>query len=144
MLNSMFLTIYLWRHNLTKQTAVLTFITQTVVKPNYMKISLLINPTHHWRFSINQALRLVQAMQQKNHHPLSVFFYGSAVKIATDTELQQQWHNITQAQNTQLFICRTMFENLNIKNTPMSYFQITGLAQLTASMEQSDKTVEIA
>ena len=109
-----------------------------------MKFNILINPSHDWRVSLYHALQLAQTITKQKHQLLAVFFYGNAVKISTDINLQNAWQKLLQSQNVKLMLCRTMTERFEKDALLTAGFQVAGMGQLTEAMEHADRTLEIS
>lgn len=105
-----------------------------------MRISFLINPTDDWQQAVEHSRQLVLSAMRK-HHITAVFFFGSAAHILQHRHQQHQWKTV---KNVQLWICRTMVDQLQLnESTCTKHFSIVGLAPWVNSMEQSDRIVEI-
>jgi sulfur relay (sulfurtransferase) complex TusBCD TusD component (DsrE family) len=108
-----------------------------------MNICLLINPTHHWQESLDQAVQLACASVELGATLHSVFFYGSAVLLAEDPAQQETWLELTKGTTARLLLCRTMLEHYDLPAPDHPQLEVVGMASLASAMEQADRTMEI-
>jgi len=108
-----------------------------------MKFTLLVNPNTNWQQAIAHALKLCRAIAMQGHQLNTVFFFGHAVQIIENKTLQLQWLELTKTNHTNLLVCRTMIEKLQLQPQLITEFQIVGLGSLTDSILQSNQVLEI-
>jgi len=108
-----------------------------------MNICLLINPTHNWQESLDQAAQLISAALKAGATLHSVFFYGESVLLATEPNLQQNWLQLTAGTHARLLLCRTMLEHYDLPAPDHPQLEVVGMASLASAMEQADRTLEI-
>lgn len=105
-----------------------------------MRICFLINPTDHWQQAVKHGFYLAQ-QANINQDLIGVFFYGSSVHITQDSQLQTQWHDLSECS---LYLCRTMMEEYHLpEKNIVSPFQVIGMAPWITIMEQANRIVEI-
>ena len=105
-----------------------------------MRFCFLINPTQDWQQAVEHTFQLAK-QAHIDHELAGVFFYGTAVKIAQNTDYQTQWHTLA---DCPLYVCRTMIEEHHLSEQDIKPpFNVIGMAPWIMTMEQADRIVEI-